>query len=58
MKTLSTCNDYYELIGVGHFKEDNEICNFLRLNENKYNKIADAKFKKWRVNGELKSRQS
>ena len=58
MKTSSACNDYYELIGVGHFKEDNEICKFLRLNENKYNKIADAKFKKWRVNGELKSRQS
>ena len=46
MKVSSTCNDFYELIGVGHFKEDNEICKFLQLNSHKYEKIADKKFMK------------
>ena len=42
----------------GGFKEAEVDITKAGDKENKYNKIADAKFKKWRVNGELKSRQS
>ena len=50
LKIGSTCNNLYELVGVGHFKEDNEICEFLELHRDKYEKIADRKFKKQRLN--------